>query len=292
MPFDFGFICPGELFTMLAIALVCTIPGFFRFRNFRGFGFHLTIVMECVYLLTLCFYKEANVDAASVCGVLFLFAFMLYALSEMVSDHFATKIGATDAEIEAERVPVWKSILAWPLLSVLYTLIFTPFLYRALLGGTMPHVEYFPIEGVGSLVVTLYSYTLMTCTAAAWLLFLIIRKQSSSDAKVAASGKFRMTGLRRVVRYPKELATILFFFVIFFSHFFVALYYAPELFILPAVSHLSMIILQIIEVAKKEKQDDLTYGGDEDYRQFVTYTPVLLPLIPWNSFQKKHHWEE
>jgi len=291
MPFDFGFICPGELFTMLAIALICTIPGFFRFRNFRGFGFHLTVVMECVYLLTLCFYKDANGDAASVCGVLFLLAFMLYALFEMVSDYFATKVGATDAEVEAERVPAWKSILAWPLLSVLYTLLFTPFLYRALMGGTEPHLEHFPINGGASLIVTLYSYTLMACTAAVWILFLIIRKQSSADAKFAASGKFRMTGLRRIVRYPKELATILFFLVLFFSHFMTALIF-PELFILPGVAHLAMIVLQIVEVARKEKADDVTYGDDEDYRQFVTYTPVLLPLIPWNSFQKKHPWEE
>lgn len=291
MSFDFGFICPGELFTMLAIALVCTLSGFFRFRNFRGFGFHLTIAMECIYLLTLCFYRDAGKDAASICGVLFLLAFLLYALFEMVSDYFANKFGATDAEVEAEHVSIWKSILVWPLLSVLYTLLFAPFLYRALMGGTEPHVMNFPIDGGRVLVVTLYSYTLMACTAAVWLLFLIIRKQSSSDAKVAETGKFRMTGLRRLVRYPKELATILFFLVLFFSHFMTALIF-PELFILPAVAHVAMIVLQLVEVAKKEKADDVTYGGDEDYRQFVTYTPVLLPLIPWNSFQKKHHWEE
>ena len=288
MPFDFGTICPNELFTMLAIALISTIPGFFRFRNFRGFGFHLTILIEGVYLLTLCILE----DTASICGVLFLFAFMLYAVFEMVSDYFGTKIGITDAELEEERTPFWKSLLAWPLLSVLYTLLFTPFLYRALRGGLAQRIEQFPIEDVGTLSVTIYSYTLMTCTLAAWILFLIIWKQSSSDQKNKPTGKFRMTGLRRVVRYPKELATILLFFVIFFSHFYIALYYAPELFILPAVSHLAMIILQIVEVGKKEKADDLLYGDDEEYRQFVTYTPVLLPLIPWNSFHKKHPWEE
>ena len=287
MPFDFGFICPIELFTMLAIALICTIPGFFRFRNFRGFGFHLTIVMECVYLLTLCILN----GSVSLCGVLFLFAFMLYALFEMVTDYFNTKIGVTDAELEAERVSFWKSLLAWPFLSLLYTLIFTPFLYRALLKGLGSRIEEFVIEGVGTFELTIYSYTLMACTAAAWLLLLIIWKQASSNQKSKEKGSFRMTGLSRLVRYPKELLTIPFFFVIFFSHFFIALK-SPELFILPAVAHLAMIILQIVEVAKKEKADDIAYGDDPDYREFVTYTPILLPLIPWNSFQKKHRWEK
>ena len=38
-----------------------------------------------------------------------------------------------------------------------------------------------------------------------------------------------------------------------------------------------------------ELRQDRTYGNDEEYKKYITKTPILIPLIPLYSV-KKHKW--
>lgn len=277
MSFDFHTVFPGEIFVMLVMALVATVPGFFRYRSFRGLGFYLAIIAQSAYLLAYCIVE----NKVSVVGVLFFLGLIVYAALNVVSDHFGEKVGFTDEEVTKGRKSFGISFLTWIGCSILYTAIFTPLLYRTLAGGM--NIS----SGASS-----YSITMLGCTPVLWICVLLIAGQLSlSFNKTKTGGKFPMKGFHRFVRYPKELFTLVLWLACFCTVFLFGTR-DLQLMILPVVAHVAMIVVQICDLKKKEAVDDATYGDDENYREYVTYTSILIPFIPWNSLQKKHAWED
>lgn len=277
MSFDFYTVFPSEFFVMLAMALVATVPGFFRYRSFRGLGFYLALIAQSAYLLAYCIVESK----VSVVGVLFFLGLIVYAALNVVGDHFAEKVGFSDEEVAKGRKPFGISFLTWIGCSLLYTAILTPLLYRTLAGGMS-------FNGPTSS----YSITMLGCTPVLWICVLLIAGQLSlSFNKMKTGGKFPMKGFHRFVRYPKELFTLVLWLASFCTVFVFGTRDLQRM-ILPVVGYVALIVVQIRDLKKKEAEDDATYGDDENYREYVTYTSILLPFIPWNTLQKKHAWED
>lgn len=270
---------PAPSVLLLAVALVLSGIGFFRFVYFISIGYGMSVFGIVVSALVV---YRAHLDAWSlVQGALLAVYGVRLAVYLAARERQA---GFTEArEAIAERAAGLSLVLklgTWIAVALLYVVMCTPLLYRlaelaSAAGGGAAH------PGGGAPRSAFPPIGLVLCAIG-------IAAEATADRQKARFKRrdpsaFCTLGLYRVVRYPNYLGEILVWTGSWIAG--IPCYADWGAWTLSLLG-LALIVLIMLGAAKRlEEKQTARYGDQEAYRDYASSVPVLLPLVPLYSLR-------
>ncbi|MBR1416647.1 MAG: DUF1295 domain-containing protein [Bacilli bacterium] len=254
---------------LLAIIIVCS----YGFKNpfwliSTGYGF--SVATSGILLLILFF---NNINLSIILSSLFLIVYglrlsLFLIIRRKKSISYNKKM---DKELaHKKKFKLSTKIIMWLSCSLLYLLIISSLLYRAI---NKSEIDCCFIVG---LIIAILGLFIESCAD--------IQK---SKAKLNNPNRFCDSGLYKIVRCPNYFGEIVIWSGIFISGF-TTLCSIWQL-VASSIGYLSMVYIMFSGARRLELRQDRTYFDDKQYKTYKKKTPIIIPLIPLYSV-KNHKW--
>jgi steroid 5-alpha reductase family enzyme len=254
---------------LLALALVASSCGFRKYVWFISIGYGAAIGLIGVGLLAL-FRDSLTVGTALQCSLLVVYGcrlagYLIYRdVKTAYSRRMKGEVKSDDGVSPAAKVGIWVSA------SLLYALQTSPILFRLAAGrGT-------DILCVIGLAVSVAGLVLETTA-----------DLQKNRAKRERPRRFVDTGLFRLVRCPNYLGEMVFWTGVFASG--LSVYGNAVEWVCSILGYLGIIYVMFGGARRLEIRQDKNYGGDPEYRDYKSRTPIMIPFVPLYSV-KDHKW--
>ena len=254
-----------RLLIMLLIALVMNSVGFRYFVHFLNVGYAFSIVGMCLAAVLMYWPRLDWLIVLHLTGLMIWgLRLGIFVLRRERQPTYHKEIKAIQKQYGEIRLPV--KLLIWPIVSILYVVMFLPGFYHASYPARMaaPLSTVIELAGLALLFGGLAIETLAD--------------RQKSIYKQEHPHHYCDTGLYRRVRYPNYLGEIIIWIgswvagVPFYHTFW---HWAGSL------AGLVIIILIMVGTARRlEHNQDNRYGDSPEYQAYIENVPVLLPGVP------------
>lgn len=256
-----------ELAVLLAVALVISAIGFYKYVYFISLGYGFSIAGLGVALLIL--YRDSLTTGTVLASVLFvLYGIRLggYLLIRELKSSSYNKHMKTEIK-DGKDMKFLVKCAIWITCVLLYVFEVVPVFYRMQNGEADNWVLY---VGIAIMVVGLVLETSADIQKNA------LKKQNPK--------RFCSTGLFKLVRCPNYLGEMLFWTGVFVSGF-TALSGAWQ-WSLAVIGYVGIIYVMFSGARRLEIRQNKNYGADPEYQEYVKKTPIMVPFIPLYSVEK------
>ncbi len=252
---------------LIAVALVVSAVGFYKFVYFISLGYGFSIAAIGIALPIL-FFDNLSWGTV-VCSVLFvIYGCRLggYLLLRELKSAAYRKTMKTEIK-DGSSMKLVAKLSIWMSCALLYVLEISPVFFRLQ-------------NGKG---------TDVFCIIGAAIMILGICVESLADAQKSAAKKknpnrFCDTGLYRMVRCPNYLGEVLFWTGVFVSG--LNIYDGAWQWIAAAIGWACIVYIMFGGARRLELRQNRNYGADPEYQAYVKKTPILLPFVPLYSVAK------
>lgn len=259
-----------EFYVLILIALVVSCIGFKKYVWFISLGYGFSIAaIGAVMLIALRGNITLGTLLASILFVVYGLRLGGYLLIRELKS--ASYGAAMKKEIkDGKTMPLIAKISIWVSCALLYATQTSPIFFRLKNGsGT----DALCIVGVVIMAIGLFIESLAD-----------IQK---SKAKKINPNRFCDTGLYKIVRCPNYFGEVIFWTGVFITSFTTLAGFWQWA---SAIFGYALIIYVMFSGCRRlEIRQNKNYGSDEEYKNYVKKTPIMLPLIPLYSVEK-HKW--
>mgnify|MGYP003542610067 CR=1 FL=1 len=250
------------------VALALSAFGFVMYVYFFSIGYGFSIAGISTALLIL-FRHELTLGTIILCGLLVLYGIRLggfLAIRELKSLAYKDLL-----KVEYEKkVKFGVKISIWISCAILYVCECAPVTFRFVNGSDDD--------------VFLYVGLIM---AALGILIELIADLQKSAAKKKNPKMFVSTGLYRIVRCPNYFGELLLWTGVFVSG--ISVCNSVFQWALVILGFVGIIYVMFSGARRLEIRQDKNYGDNPAYQEYISKTPIILPLIPIKN-KKKYKW--
>jgi steroid 5-alpha reductase family enzyme len=254
---------------LLLVSLFVSAIGFRKFVWFLSIGYAFSIAALCVALGVI-FYARLTLPVIAMLAIVLAYSLRLgvfLLLREKRSGTYRKVLEEVTTEVK--KVPLFVSIAVWIAVSLMYFTEIAP-LYFRLSNDLVRKSPYLFLAGI---IVTFIGFILQT-----------LADLQKSRAKKINPERFCDTGLYRMVRCPNYLGEILVWTGMILGS--ISTLASPLQVILSVLGYVGIVFVMFNGARRLELRQESQYGGDADYRAYVSRTPILLPLIPLYSLKR------
>ena len=252
----------------IAILIICLL-GFKKYIWFISLGYGVSISIIGIMLLIL-FRDILNVSyiIASIiliCYGLRLGGFLAY--RELKSTSYNKKM-KTETK-DGKDMSLLLKMMLWISCALLYILMASPIIYRFVnnSGNDTCFIIGMIIAAFGIIIESISDY-------------------QKNKSKKKNPNRFCDSGLFKIVRCPNYLGELIIWLGVFISGFTTLINWQ---WLIAVIGFIGIVYIMFSGARRLELRQDRTYGNDEEYKKYITKTPILIPLIPLYSV-KKHKW--
>ncbi len=261
-----GMVMPVML-TVFLIAMAISAIGFKKYIWFISIGYGFSIAGIGLALM-LIFRGSIDAGLIAACILLVVYGCRLggyLAYRELKSSTYNSKM---KAEIkDGKGMPVAAKVGIWLSATLLYTCEVSPVVFRLENGrGT----DGFVIAGI--------------IIMAAGLCIETAADLQKNAAKRVDPRRFVDTGLYRIVRCPNYFGEMTFWTGVFITG--IRSNTGALQWIFALAGYLGIIYVMFGGARRLEIRQNRTYGDDPEYREYVSKTPIMIPVIPLYSVEK------
>ncbi len=255
---------------LLGIAALVSSIGFIRFVWFISIGYGFSVAAMGAAMLII-FRNEISAGTAAACILFIIYGCRLggyLALRELKSLSYRNvmknEIKDTGSVKPAAMVATWLGCV------LLYGCQVSAVYFRLISGKKTDGccIAGVIIMGIGIFVESLADF-------------------QKSRAKKKNPKRFCDSGLYKMVRCPNYFGEILFWTGTFVSG--VTAMTGAWQWIAAAAGYICIVYIMFGGARRLEIRQNKNYGSDEEYREYVRKTPIILPLVPLYSVEK-HKW--
>ena len=256
-----------SIWIVLAVSLAAAIVGFHNYIWFFSVGYGLAIAAIGA-TLAIGFHGSIHLPELLACLLLMVYGLRLsgYLLIREFKSLAYKKILSPEIE-RSKRMPIGAKISLWLVCGLLYALMTCPLYFR--LNNGIP-VD--PMLWVGLLV--------MACG----VILEVIADLQKSAAKKINSHRFVDTGLYRFVRCPNYLGELLIWTGMLLTG--TTALKGILQWMLAILGYLLIIWVMFSGARRLELRQDINYGDDPEYQQYIRTVPIILPFVPLYSVKK------
>ncbi|MCF0206898.1 MAG: DUF1295 domain-containing protein [Bacteroidales bacterium] len=253
---------------MLAVALVMSSMGFYKFVYFISVGYGAAIAGLGVALMVI-FRENLNLPSILLCALLVVYGIRLsgyLVYRELKSVIYRDQMKREVKDTTTMKFPV--KCMLWISCALLYVLMASPVALRFFNGDFAVDTAY--IIGVA---ICVFGLVLESASDLAKSRF----KKTNPD-------KICKTGLYSIVRCPNYLGEML-----IWTGFLVAgvsSFCSVAQWIIAIVGYIGIIFVMFSGARRREEQHDRRYGEDPEYQKYAKTVPILLPFVPLYSLKK------
>ena len=257
-----------NLFIIFLVALVISAVGFKMYVYFFSVGYGFSIAGIGAALIWM-FRGKMTPAAIVMCLLLIFYGIRLggYLLIRELRSTSYRKLLKNESK---SRVPLGVKCAIWVCCALLYMSECAPLLFRLESGR--------PDDGF-----VLAGIILM----AVGILCEFLADLQKSRAKKLDPGRFVKTGLYRIVRCPNYFGELLLWTGMLISG--LRIYHGVIQWVISLLGYAGIVYVMFSGTRRLEIRQDKNYGSDPDYQEYISRTPILIPLIPLYSV-KKHKW--
>ncbi len=251
---------------LFAVCLVLTLVGFYKYVYFLSVGYGLAIAGSgiTIFIMALAngWAKESLVIL--IIQTLLFVAYGVRLSGFLIYREFSNKAYRKvlkSATGDDKRLPIFVLVTMWIFCAALYVCQSSAMFFRYLNGSK-------------EVVVTVIG---MVLSVLGLLLESFADKQKSAQKKerpdmVATKGLYRFT------RCPNYCGEILFWTGVFVSG--IGSYKGAGQWIAAVVAYICIFYIMVNGAQRLEKRQNERYGENEEYKEYVKKTPILLPFLP------------
>lgn len=255
-------VFPICILSVLIVALATSAVGFYKYAYFTSIGYGLAI---CGAGLTIaCLFSGMISFPTFMCAFLLMLyglrstAFLIY--REFKSQAYRNRI------TKASAMPIYAKIIVWLVLSIAYTFMVLPVLYRAYNGG-----EYGIFTIIGMFVMI------------AGLIVETVAEVERTLAKKANADGYVHTGLYQYMQCPNYFGTILFWFGTLISG--IGGVFGVGQWLFCILGFLFVLYLTLARTKRMEIRRAEVYSNQEGYQEYARTTPLFIPFVPLYSLK-------
>ena len=257
----------------LIIAAVCAVGcsmGFKHFIWFISIGYGFAVSCGSLAILVLALIKDRlNLLLILQCAVLFIYGLRLGLFLYLRETKNAAYKKTLDSQTgNDKKMPVFVSIFMWAYSAFLYAGEMSPVFFRNWHGN---YDDILPWIGV-------------VISAAGVALEAFADKQKSAQ-KAKNPNMVATEGLYKLVRCPNYFGEILTWTGVFVGGL-TALSGAWE-WVVACVCYVTIVFIMINGAQRLEKRQDGRYGEMQEYKDYISKTPIIFPFVPIYSLVKK-----
>ncbi|MBQ1357997.1 MAG: DUF1295 domain-containing protein [Oscillospiraceae bacterium] len=257
----------------LIIAAVCAVGcsmGFKHFIWFISIGYGFAVSCGSLAILVLALIKDRlNLLLILQCAVLFIYGLRLGLFLYLRETKNAAYKKTLDSQTgNDKKMPVFVSIFMWAYSAFLYAGEMSPVFFRNWHGK---YDDILPWIGV-------------VISAAGVALEAFADKQKSAQ-KAKNPNMVATEGLYKLVRCPNYFGEILTWTGVFVGGL-TALSGAWE-WVVACVCYVTIVFIMINGAQRLEKRQDGRYGEMQEYKDYISKTPIIFPFVPIYSLVKK-----
>lgn len=252
----------------LLVALLLSACGFLMYVYFFSVGYGFSIAGIGITLLIL-FRQNLTIWTILMCCLFIIYGIRLggyLALREMKSVTYKTLL----KDESKQNVKLGVKFCIWISCAILYVCECAPVTFRFVNGSDDD--------------VFLYVGVIM---AALGILIELIADLQKSAAKKKNPKMFVSTGLYRIVRCPNYFGELLLWTGVFVSG--ISVCNSVFQWSLVILGFVGIIYVMFSGARRLEIRQDKNYGDNPAYQEYISKTPIILPLIPIFSV-KKYKW--
>lgn len=256
------------LWIVFVVCLVACCVGFIKYVYFMSIGYGFAVAAGAV--ATAIIFRDRLSLLTGIMLVLFVvYGFRLSGfLAYRELKNAAYRKTLADATKTEKPIPFPVLVVMWIFMGALYTIQLSPVFYRL-------------YNGAADVVCPLIGVLISACGI---LLEALADKQKS--AQKAVNPKMVATeGLYKLCRCPNYLGEIIFWTGVFVGSF-SALKGAGQ-WAFAIIAWVCIIIIMFNGAHRLEKRQNKNYGDKPEYQAYVKKTPIIIPFVPFYSFEKK-----
>lgn len=259
---------PPLMWVLLVVSAVLCAVGFYKFVYFLSIGYGFAISGIGVTMLIL--FRESLSLPLILADVLFILYGIRLSGFLLVREFKSASYRKTlkEATKTEKPMPIFVKFAIWVCVSVLYVMQVSPVYYAHSVGRMVDAVVY-----VGAAIM-----------AVGLLLELIADLQKSAQKKANPSS-VAMKGLYKMCRCPNYFGEILFWTGCLVAG--VTSLTGVVQWIIAILGYICIVYIMFNGAQRLEKRQSGRYANDEAYQAYVKKTPIILPLIPIYTLNKK-----
>ena len=255
---------------ILVVTAIVSAIGFKKYVWFFSIGYGFSVAAIGATLMIL-FKENLSIFNLIACLVLMVYGLRLggfLAWREFKNKTYSKKMGN---EIkDGSRMNYGIKSMIWICCFILYFLMCSPIIFRFMNGSKTD----------SCLVIGLI-------IAIIGMLIEIIADAQKNNQKKENPNRFCDKGLYKIVRCPNYFGELVLWFGIYLSG--ISIYSGTLQWIIATLGLVGIIYVMFSGTKRIETRQDKNYGEDEEYKEYIKKTPILLPFIPIYSV-KKHKW--
>ena len=259
------------LLVFFIVSLVLCAVGFKKYVYFMSIGYGLSVAGIGVSLIVM---SLMGIFDASVPHYIMFVLFIIYGfrLSGFLLireiKNAAYRKTLAEASGDESKMPIFVKVAIWLCVAVLYVAQTSGTYFRMLNGGSVTPVFY-----VGIVICVL-----------AIILESAADKQKSAQ-KAERPDMVAMKGLYKIVRCPNYLGEILFWTGVFVGS--VDILKGVGQWLTAVLGYICIVYVMFNGAQRLERRQVKRYGDNEEYREYVNRTPILIPLVPLYHLAKE-----
>ncbi len=256
------------LLILFAVAMLCSIIGFYKYVYFISVGYGLAISGQGIALLVLLRHElTPAIIITSVILILYGFRLGGYLLireikSKSYQTHMKTEIK------DGSSMGFFVKCMLWIFCALLYVLMISPALFRFANGNT--HIT--------------ASYVIGTLITIAGIILESASDISKSRQKKLNPKRFCSEGLFKIVRCPNYLGELLIWTGLFVIG--ITSFAGLAQWIIAILGYLGIVFVMFSGARRLEVRQNKNYGSDPEYQEYVKTVPIMIPFVPLYSVEK------
>lgn len=252
---------------LLAVALVISCIGFYKYVYFISLGYGFSIAGIGIALLIL-YPEQLTIPTILACILFIIYGCRLGGYLLVREIRSASYRSTMKREIkDGSDMKMIAKVSIWITCALLYVLEVSPVFFRLYNGGKTD-------------VVTIVGIVIMACG----IILESTADLQKSSAKKKNPNRFCDSGLYKIVRCPNYLGEVLFWTGVFVSG--VTTLTGALQWVCALLGWACIVYIMFGGARRLEIRQNKNYGSDPEYQAYVQHTPILLPLIPLYSVEK------